>query len=306
MPRCGSCKKNYDDPNVMKLVRNKDNRWISICADCLDSGVDINLVENTNIVIDDMALQTPSSPSIDVTLLPDPVANARKLYEALKKLRQSGERVGRSRDHERRKTNLTVHFILARDDTRHSGTVMDFSPGGLRIVTPYPLAKGQVVQFDWSMPLPPAMARVLQSTAEVRRVMRNEEGLYDAGFKFMARTTDKGANRRRFRRYRCDMVLYYRREGSEVMPRGKVTDISQGGCQAHLDEPLKSGETVQARLVGAGGAKGDLVGNLKVCRVIPREVYFETGCMFEKMRMEQQRSAPAPAAAAPPPGAPSA
>ncbi len=114
----------------MKLVRNKDNRWISICADCLDSGVDINLLENTNIVIDDMALQAPSSPSIDVTLLPDPVANARKLYESLKTLRQSSERVGRSRGHERKKTNLTVHFIPARDDARYSGTVMDFSPGG--------------------------------------------------------------------------------------------------------------------------------------------------------------------------------
>ena len=301
MPKCGSCGKNYDDPTVMELVRKQDNRWISVCRDCLDAGIDVNVIDKANIAVDELALSTADKPSIDVTLQADPIANAKKLFEALKNLRQSNERVGRSRGHERKKVDMTVHFPLSRDDTRHAGTVKDFSQGGLRVITSYPLVKGQIVQFDWNIPLPPAMARMLQSTAEVRRVMRNEDGLYDAGFKFTARVADKGANRRRFRRYKCDMVIYYQRNESQLMPRGKVTDISQGGCQLHLDEPLNNGEVFQVRLIGGGGTRGDLVGSMRVCRVIPREVYYETGCAFEKMRMEHQggASVPAPAETAP-------
>ncbi len=288
MPRCGSCGKNYDDPTVMSLVRRADNRWISICRDCIDAGVDVNKIENANIAVDAMALETADKPAIDVTLLGDPIANAKKLYETLKDLRQSAERVGRSRGHERKKVNLTVHFTLSRDDARHPGTVKDFSEGGLRIETACPLAKGQIVQFDWNIPLPPAMARMLQSTAEVRRVTKNDGGLYDVGFKFTARVADKGANRRRFRRYRCDMLVYYIRSGSELFTRGKVTDISQGGCQLQLYEPLERDEVFQVRLIGGGGARGDLVGSMRVCRVIHREVHYETGCAFDKMRMEKQ------------------
>lgn len=290
MPRCGSCGKNYDDPGVMELVRNQENRWISICRNCLESGVDVNTVQKGNIAVDEAALATADHPSIDVTLSGDSLADAKSLLEALRNLRQSKERVGRSRGHERKQIELTVHYTLARDDTRHEGSVKDFSQGGLRVITPYPLAKGQIVQFDWNIPLPPAMMRMLQSTAEVRRVIKTDEGQYDIGFKFMSRQSDKGENRRRFRRYKCDMLVYYQRIGSELMTRGKVSDISQGGCQMRLDEKLDPNEVFQVRLIGGGGAKGDLVGSMRVCRVIPREVEYETGCAFEKMRMEQQNS----------------
>lgn len=288
MPKCGSCGKNYDDPSVMELVRNQENRWVSICRHCLSMGVDVNKVQKDNIAVDAHALATSDAPAIDVTLTGDSIANAKKLLESLRNLRQSKERVGRSRNHERKQVELTVHFTLARDDTRHEGRVKDFSQGGLRVITSYQLTKGQIVQFDWSIPLPPAMARMLQSTAEVRRVIKNEDGSYDVGFKFMNRPSDKGANRRRFRRYKCDMMVYYQRGGAELLTRGKVTDISQGGCQMHLDEKLDPNEVFQVRLIGGGGSKGDLVGSMRVCRVIPREATFETGCAFEKMRMERQ------------------
>ncbi len=292
MPKCNSCGKYYDNPSVMELVRNKDNRWISICKHCLSMGVDVNQVQQ-GAAVDDSALATADTPSIDVTPTGDSLANAKKLLEALRNLRQGKERVGRARSHERKQVELTVHFTLARDDTRHEGTVKDFSQGGLRVVTPFALTKGQVVQFDWNIPLPPAMARMLQGTAEVRRVVRNEDGLFDAGFKFMSRQVDKGANRRRFRRYRCDMVAYYQRQGCDLLSRGTVTDISQGGCQMQLDEKLDMNEVFQVRLIGGGGQRGDLVGNMRVCRAIPRETTIETGCAFEKMRMEQQGPAAA-------------
>ncbi len=86
--------------------------------------------------------------------------------------------------------------------------------------------------------------------------------------------------------------MYYQRNGSAVMSHGRVSDISQGGCQMHLDEALEQGEVFHVRLIGGGGTKGDLVGSMRVCRVIPREVEFETGCAFEKMRMEKQAEQP--------------
>jgi c-di-GMP-binding flagellar brake protein YcgR len=291
MPRCGSCGKNYDDSRVMELVRNNDNRWVSVCRSCLNMGVDVNLIEQGNIAVDERALATADTPSIDVSLSADPFVNARNLLESLRKLRQSRERVGRARSHERKQVEMRVYFTMARDDTRHEGTVKDFSQGGMRAVTPYPLVKGQIVQFDWNIPLPPAMMRMLQSSAEVRRVTKTEDGLYDVGFKFVPRqSSDNGANRRRFRRYKCDMLAYYQRPGSELISRGRVSDISQGGCQMQLDEKLDFGEVFAVRLIGGGGAKGDLVGGMRVCRVIAREEVFETGCSFEKMHMETQGS----------------
>lgn len=287
MPRCDACGKNYDDPKLLELVRKKDNHWVSVCKSCLSSGIDVNHVEQGG-ALDVQALEPTDAPSISVMRTGDPLADARRLLGTLRKLRQSAERVGRARSHERKAIELTVHFTIARDDARHEGAVKDFSQGGMRVVTKYPLAKGQIVQFDWNVPLPPAMTRMLQSAGEVRRVVRNEEGLFDAGFKFLAKKSDNGANRRRFRRYKCDMTTYYRREGSDLMSRGVVTDISQGGCQIRVDEKFAPGETFTARLIGGGGVKGDLAGSMKVCRSSLKEEGFEIGCSFEKMRMEKQ------------------
>ncbi len=288
MARCGACGKNYDDSTVLELVRNQDNRWIPVCRFCMEQGVDISEILPQNIAVDEVALAAADKPVIDVTLTNDALDNARKLLESLRNLRQSKERVGRARSHERKSVELTIHYTLSRDDTRHEGTVKDFSQSGLRVITGHQLHKGQMVQFDWNVPLPPAMARVLQSSAEVKRVIKNDSGTFDVGLKFITRPVDKGANRRRFRRYKCNMTVYYKRENSELYTVGKVSDISQGGCQMRLDEALEKNELFTVRLIGGGGARGDLVGTMRVCRVLPREVDFETGCSFEAMRMEAQ------------------
>ena len=288
MAVCNACGKNYDDPSVLELVRNDENRWLSICRNCLDDKVDISTIIPGHIAVDEQVLATADQPSIDVTLSENSLENAKRLLVALRNLRHGEVRVGRARGYERKSVDLVVHYTLARDDTRHEGTVKDYSLGGLKITTAMHLPKGQIVQFDWNIPLPPAMARVLQGAAEVRRVTKNENGTYDVGLKFLARQIDKGANRRRFRRYKCDMLVYYQRSGSEIMSTGKVIDISQGGCQMRLDEKLASGEVFSVRLVGGGGTRGDLVGSMRVCRAMSKDVWFETGCAFEQMRMERQ------------------
>lgn len=295
MAKCSSCAKNYDDPSQLELVRNSENRWVTVCRVCLEKGVDIETIQPGNIAVDEAALAAADRPSIDVSLAVDPLENARKLLESLRNLKTTAERLGRSRGHTRRKVELSVYFTMARDDTRHQGTVKDYSQGGLHINTAMSLQKGQVVQFDWNMPLPPAMTRMLQSQAEVRRVTKNEDGSFEIGFQFMSRQADKGANRRRHRRYKCDMLTFYQRRGSEILSAARVTDISQGGCQVRMDDELNRGEVIYVRLVGGGGARGDLVGNVKVCRVSKKDIHFEAGCAFEQMHMERQPAAPATA-----------
>lgn len=286
MPRCCSCSKNYDNLSVMELVRNKANRWIAVCRPCLDMGIDVNTLEPCLITIDEKSIASVNTPTLELPPSGDLLADSKKLLESLRNLRRSKERTGKSRSHERRAVDLTVYFSLARDDTRHEGKVKDFSQGGLRVLTRYPLTKGQIVRFDWNIPLPPALARMLQGTGEVRRVIKGEGNSYDVGFKFLTRASDKGANRRRFRRYRCDLLLYYRRGKSDIVSRGRVVDISQGGCQLSLGERLDQNELIWVRIIGGGGTKGDLTGTLRTCRIIQRPPNFEIGCSFEKMGIE--------------------
>ncbi|MDR0361227.1 MAG: PilZ domain-containing protein [Planctomycetota bacterium] len=286
MPKCDSCGNFYDDPNDLELVRNKDNRWVSICRACSGRGVDVDLVTAAKIAVDDSAMALADKPGVDIPVAAgDPIKNAAGLLEALRNLRQTTERVGRIRAHERRKIELTVNFSLVRDDVVHEGIVRDLSQNGIKINTRRQLDKGQIVQFDWKPPLPPALANILQGTAEVRRVTKNTDDTFDVGLRFVNRNAGKGANRRRFRRYKCDMRAYYQRDGSEIMAQGQVKDISQGGCQMMAKEPFDTADKFTVRLMGGGGSRGDLVGTVQVCRVIPREVEYEIGCAFIQMRM---------------------
>ncbi|MDR1613244.1 MAG: PilZ domain-containing protein [Planctomycetota bacterium] len=286
MPKCDSCGIFYDDPNELALIRNKDNRWISLCRSCTGQGVNVNLVASSKIAVDDSVMALADKPGVEIPASAgDPLKNAMGLLESLRNLRQTAEKVGRLRAHERRKIELTVSFSLVRDDIVHEGVVRDLSQNGLKIITQRHLDRGQIVQFDWKPPIPPALARILQGTAEVRRVMKNDDGEYEVGLRFVNRNAGKGANRRRFRRYRCEMRAYYQRTGSEMMAQARVKDISQGGCQIMLRESLDAGERFTVRLMGGGGVRGDLAGTVQVCRVIPREVEYEIGCAFIQMRM---------------------
>ncbi|MDR1533803.1 MAG: PilZ domain-containing protein [Planctomycetota bacterium] len=291
MPRCGVCGKNYDNPAEIELLRNQEDRWIPVCRACVEQNVDVNRISYTNnLAVENFAIggEEALQPSIEAPLSSDPMENVRKLLTLLKKLRYSKERIGRARTSPRKPVELTVFYTFARDDARYEAKVLDFSQSGIHIITGLSLSKGQLLQFDWNIPLPASMAKVLHNSGEVRRVTRLNDNKYDVGIRFLDRQGDKGVNRRRFHRYKCDMDVFYQPPGSSIMAMGKVIDISQGGCQMRLDEKLEFSDLLQVKLVGGAGSRGDLVGNLKVCRVISRDNIFETGCAFEKMRMESQ------------------
>jgi hypothetical protein len=289
MPRCVACGKNYDNPSQIELVRNQEDRWVLVCRDCLRQGVDTGNLQNINISMEGQAASVEKVPAIDATLSPDPMENVKRLLASLKDFHHKTERMGRVRSHERKQIELAAYFTMARDDTRYEAKIVDFSNSGIRFVTSRPVSKGQILRFDWNIPLPPSMARGLQNSGEIRRVVQLENGNFEVGVMFMARQPDRGgANRRRFRRYKCDMLAYYQTRDSGMMSHARVTDMSQGGCQMRLDEKLEKDDAILVRMLGGGGARGDLVGSMRVCRVIPRDVTFETGCAFERMRLEQQ------------------
>ena len=289
MPKCSACGVFYDSPDAVELVRNNENRWVSICRTCLDKGVDVNRMTSVNVAVEEAAIELADRPSVAIDLDEnDPVGNASRLLDSLRELRHANEKVGRGRSHERYNVEIAVIFSLARDDATHEAVVKDLSHGGMLIQTHKHLAKGQILLFDWKTPVPPAMASVLQGNAEVRRVERNEDGSFAVGLRFVKRQVVKGANRRRFRRYKCDMRAYYRREGGNTTCLGKVVDVSQGGCLLHLSGAMEKGEKVYVRLVGGGGGRGDLVGTVQVCRVAPRDsTAFQIGCSFAQMRIER-------------------
>lgn len=290
MAKCSSCNTNYDNPADIELIRNSDNRWVPVCKNCLEKGVQVDSISPT-AAVDKNILATIEQPSIDVSLVREhPLENIRSLLSSLRNIRKTAERserVGRVRTHERKSVEITVSFSLARDDTPNDAVIRDLSKSGVKITTRRKLERGQIVQFDWNSRVPPHVAGMLQGAAEVRRVVKNDDGTFDAGLRFVKRQVAKGANRRRFRRYKCDIPIYYQREESEIMTLGLVKDISQGGCQLHLDESLDMGEIISVRLMGGAGVKGDLVGTLKVCRATTKDAIVEIGCAFVQMKMEK-------------------
>lgn len=297
MPKCGSCGTVYENPSDLDLVRNQANRWIPICRSCIEKGVDVDSVKAPAVVDESVVKEAAIEAPITVALRrdesgSDTFANIPRLLAALRSMRVKSEDKGRIREHERHSIELTILFRLARDDMPYAGLIKDMSQGGLLMRTRRALSKGQILHFDWNVPLPPSVTQLLQSAAEVRRVAPTENGWLEVGLRFVQRQLAKEANRRRFRRYKCEMDAYYQREGSEVITRGHVRDISQGGGQFFLCEALEVGEVIHARLVGNQTMKGDLVGTVKVCRVMQRGPEFETGCAFIKMVMEKHMAAP--------------
>ena len=286
MAKCAGCNKDFEDQDQLELMRNNEGRWLPVCAECRGSGVDVNSLQMPQAVTES-ALKAAAETGIEIPSLENssPLQNLHKLFHSLRAIRMKVEKAGRSRGHDRHNIEMIIRFTLARDDTPHDAVVKDLSVGGLKMLTKRNLLKGQIMQLDWAVPLPPAISRMLQSAAEVRRVTLLDDGQYEVGLRFVKRQLAKETNRRRFRRYKCEMDIFYQRENSEIMSCGKVRDISQGGGQVFIDEKLDVGELLTVRLVGGAGNRGDLTGLIKVCRVILRGYEYEAGCAFVRMKM---------------------
>ncbi|MDR3211599.1 MAG: PilZ domain-containing protein [Planctomycetota bacterium] len=307
MPVCAICNASFEKVEDLQLVRNQDNRWISVCKACRDKKAAPDKKTQpppvASEVVSALAAEAGTPVPKDDSL--SPMENARLLLSNLKSFRNTAasKTIRNTRSFERHSIEIKVAFALSRDSTSYDGVIKDISRGGILLESQKQLVKGQLLIFDWKNPLPPVIAAVLQNNAEVRRVNPAPGGGFLAGLRFVRRHVVNSANRRRFKRYRCDLPAFYQRQGSEILSRGIATNISQGGCQLLLDEEFNPSETFYIRLIGGAEGHGDLAGNVQIRRVIPRDHQFETGCAFVKIGIERTNLATTTAAAASPPEA---
>ena len=302
MPNCDACGEDRPEDDL-KFLRNHETQWVSVCNACLAKGVNPDTVQPAVAEDEDdmpdgagaKAEGDAEAGGIPPILIAAPAGETPyiaipKLLAALRNLRLRKERRGKTRAHERRALEIAIRFALARDDTYHDAVIRDISPDGMSMTSERKLERGQLLQFDTNLPLPPAVAQLLKGSAEVRRAVP-ENGGFSYGLRFVQSQSAKGANRRRFRRFKCEMAAYYRRDGSACVARGDVRDVSQGGVQMFVDEKLEPGEIIRAHFRGRTGpfAKNDLIGTIKVGRVLPRGLEWEAGCAFVQMKMESGR-----------------
>lgn len=273
MPKCASCGHEYAEGDL-HLMRTKNNRWVSLCKTCHANGVDVNTLK-----------QHAPVDTTKVAAVDKPLDLAKQLLDKLREHR-TNKQPDDDEQMETGQTEMTIHFRLANDNTRHAAVVREYAKDHFDVTSKFEPTKGQLVLFDWNIPLPPALTELLQETADVRAVQKMDDGEFSITFKPVPRQIDDGAKLRHFRRYKCDMPVYYTRDKSVLLSNGRVSNISQGGCQMHLDEELNQGEVVTARLVGGSGGRGDLVGTMRICRVVARDTTFETGCAFVQMKQE--------------------
>jgi len=288
LPTCHACGQDYESSGTILLVRNRAQQWVLLCRDCHQKGVS-----------PDHLAPAPAGPDpvASAALPARPLDSFAAVGQALRLLRARRHQAvvrDRTRRQERRPVEIAVRFRLSRDDVVHTGTVVDLSKNGFRIVTPRRLEKGQVIAFDGHMPLPSALLALFRESAEVRREEPLADGRWMAGARFMQRQATDGANRRRHRRHPASFDCLYAREGSTFLSFARVCDMSQGGMMLYASEPLVRSEPLHFRVRGETGsfASGDLVGEATVLRVIPRQTHHEIGCRFDRTRVEPRRVAP--------------
>lgn len=271
MPNCMRCGEAVPRRSDLTLVRGESGRWEIVCHKCNDTSPE-SADEGGSVAA------VPASPG-------EAFQRLRGILQTLLEEREiESPRRAYERQHQRQPADLQLEFTLLRDDAVHEGRVHDLSRGGVRFSTSRELSKGNIINLvvtGTSDETP-----LIRSAAEVRRVTFTDDGMYDVGARFVKRSLTHEDNRRRFRRYDADMVVYYQREGADSTCRGDVCDVSQGGTRVVVDEAIEKDEEFSVILRGEGGrfCKADLVGKarcLRVKQLNARE--WEIGCSFRKV-----------------------
>ena len=286
MARCCACGLTPAQADDLRVLPNKEGRWVTVCPSCLAKGVAAAALDPAEAAAPadaDGGRAAASAPGDRA------FANVGRVLGYLRAIRRKAElRGNRTRAHDRHSVDIPIRYRLTRDDTFHAGVIRDISQGGLRLFASRLLERGQHIHFDPDAALPAALAELLRGAAEVRRVTAVTDGRWDIGIRFVQRSMAKADNRRRHKRYQCAMRAYVIRPGSAVSLAAAVTDISQGGMQLRLDEAPEFDEELEVRVRGDAGSfiRGDLVGATRVRRVLPRGPEWEVGCMFAQTRVE--------------------
>lgn len=215
--------------------------------------------------------------------------------ETLREIREEAEaespKWGHDRRHERHDARLRIEFSLQRDDRWRHGEVLDISRGGLRFQTDHVLRTGDIIRLVVRGQDGETQEAMVQSAGEVRRVEALEEDWYEVGVRFVQRSLTHASNRRKYRRYEAQMTAYYTRSGANLVVKGEVVDVSQGGVCMVTDELVERGESLVLILRGEGGPflQTDLRGSGRVVRVRPLDGgRYELGVRFIRLSMHRR------------------
>jgi len=284
MTKCERCGKVLVKRNELTLVRAPAGRWQVQCRDCVRSAA---------------ALAKPARPA-GASPAAKSSSSATAIFAKIREIMTEIEREKapprqHERAHERYSTDLVVRYALLRDDEFHTAHFKDISAGGARFIADRELQPRQILRFEIDAKALQQAPMLIQSTGEVRRVTPLGDGRFEVGVRFVKKLRAQEPNRRRYRRVRVDLAAYFRRSGSELVEKGRVCDISQGGVRLVADADLNSGEEMDViiRSEGAAAGKADIHGRVRVVRVVPRRRgKTEAGCAFLTLRLRPHTALP--------------
>lgn len=278
MPTCMRCGKTVPRRRDLDLVRVRveNGGWEVVCHHCATPA-------------SNASTRPVSKATADCLSSDEAFEKVRKALESLLLGEEDGGGVTRahSRKYERTSAELTVTFTPLRDDSLHSGQMLDMSPGGIRFATDRELTRGQIIQLD--VRASDNDEPLVSSTAEVRRVALNDEGLFEIGARYVQHRLAHASNRRRYRRFKADMAAYYQRPGADCTRKAEVLDLSQGGVRLRFEEPVQENEEMAIVLRGLGGrfTQADLYGLICVVRVSQKSGHqWEAGCRFQNVKAQ--------------------
>ncbi|MCX7934738.1 MAG: PilZ domain-containing protein [Planctomycetota bacterium] len=285
MVKCERCGKIVGSRNDLTLVRIPGGRWQVQCRDCVRSAATA-MAKSPKTMSASPAAKALSSPS----------ALFSRIAEILAEMEQeSAPPRQHERAHERFPADLVVRYALQRDDELYTAHFKDISEGGARFITDRELQPRQILRFEINAETLRQAPGLIQSTGEVRRVTPLGDGRFEVGVRFVKRLRGQEPNRRRYRRVRVDLAVYFRRQGSELVEKGRVHDISQGGVRLLADAALSTGEEMDViiRSEGAAAGKADIHGRVRIVRTLPRRRgETEAGCAFLTLRLRPRPAAP--------------
>ncbi len=285
MVKCERCGKTVANRNDLTLVRTPGGRWQVQCRDCVRSAATA------------MAKPAKAAPEAPPEKSSGSIAAIfARIAEIMAEMEQEAAPPRQhERAHERYSADLVVRYALQRDDELHTAHFQDVSEGGARFITDRELQPRQILRFEINADSARQAPVLIQSTGEVRRVKPLGEGRFEVGVRFVKRLRGQEPNRRRYRRVRVDLAAYFRRQGSELVEKGRVHDISQGGLRLLADAPLNDGEEMEVIIRGEGKASGraDIHGRIRVVRTVPRRRgETEAGCAFLTLRLRPRAATP--------------
>ncbi|MFH0911351.1 MAG: PilZ domain-containing protein [Planctomycetota bacterium] len=216
-----------------------------------------------------------------------------RIKETLVELaRESEKRAQRSpterRNPKRYIVDLLMDFAFLRDDALHEARVINISKGGIGFRTFYPIQPGQVLRaVVRSLDQAEETSRV-ENFIEIRSVSLCEDGRYAGGGRFIRRIGVDDTNRRKYPRRKASHPLWYYRDGSELLCKGRTLDISQGGLRFQCDEAIPVDEVLKITLRTEPPAfvYADLRGTITVVRSVEKRPHlYELGCCFTQLQV---------------------